>query len=77
MLSLLDKASGNLNDEKRDILSHHVGQALIASDPAIAEQLTKQNTEHLLGGFLLQYLMAELMEKHSGASSGNDLNTPV
>ncbi|PKN10462.1 MAG: hypothetical protein CVU70_02825, partial [Deltaproteobacteria bacterium HGW-Deltaproteobacteria-5] len=33
MLSLLDKASGNLNDEKRDILSHRVGQALIASDP--------------------------------------------
>ena len=77
MLSLLDKASGNLNDEKRDILSHSVGQALIASDPAMAEQLTKQNTEHLLGGFLLQYLMAELMENIPGAGSGNDLNTPV
>jgi HEAT repeat protein len=78
MLSLLDKASGNLNDEKRDILSHRVGQALIASDPAMAEQLTRQDTEHLLGGFLLQYLMAELMESNPGAGtgSGNDLNTP-
>ena len=76
MLSLLDKASGNLNDEKRDILSHRVGQALIASDPAIAEQLTRQDTEHLLGGFLLQYLIAELMDKNPDTGYGNDPDNP-
>jgi HEAT repeat protein len=76
ILSLLDKASGNLSDEKRDILSQHVGQALIDSDPSLAEELTRQNTEHLLGGFLLQYLMAELMGYHSGVDSGNAPDNP-
>jgi len=76
MLSLLDKVSGNLDDEERSILSHHVGQALLASDPAMAEQLTKQNTEHLLGGFLLQHLMAELMGNNPEVTaSGTDENT--
>ncbi|MDD4357027.1 MAG: HEAT repeat domain-containing protein [Smithellaceae bacterium] len=76
MLSLLDKASGNLSDEKRDLLSHSVGQALIASDPALAEQLTKQNTEHLLGGFLLQYLLAEVMGTNASEGFGNDPDNP-
>lgn len=76
MLSLLDKVSGSLDDENRSVLSHHVGQALLASDPAMAEQLTKQNTEHLLGGFLLQHLMAELMGNNPEVTaSGTDENT--
>ncbi|MHB8138976.1 MAG: HEAT repeat domain-containing protein [Smithellaceae bacterium] len=76
ILSLLDKASGNLDDEERSTLSHHVGQALLASDPALAEQLTKQNTEHLLGGFLLQHLMAGLMGNNPEVTaSGTDENT--
>ncbi len=76
MLSLLDKASGNLSDEKRDVLSHSVGQALIASDPVLAEELTRQNTEHLLGGFLLQYLMAELMDRNPDTGHVNDPGNP-
>lgn len=76
MLSLLDKASGNFSDEKRELLSHRVGQALIASDPALAEELTRQNTEQLLGGFLLQYLMAELMDRNPDTGQGNDSGNP-
>jgi len=60
MLSLLDKTAGGLNDENRSTLSQHIGRALVTADPAIAEQLTTQNMAHLLGGFLLQFLMAEL-----------------
>ena len=76
MLSLLDKASGNLGDEKRELLSHSVGQTLIASDPALAEELTRQNTEHLLGGFLLQYLMAEIMQRNPDTGQDNDSGNP-
>lgn len=74
MLSLLDKTAGGLTDENRSILSQNVGRALFAADPEIAEQLTTQNMEHLLGGFLLQYLMNELTQSKPGVTGagGNE-----
>jgi len=77
MLSLLDKVSGGLDDKNRSVLSQHVGQALITADPVMARQLSTQNMEHLLGGFLLQYLMAELTQNKQGAAnSGGGEKTP-
>jgi hypothetical protein len=77
MLSLLDKISAGLDDENRGILSQHVGQALIAADPAMAEQLTTQNVEYLMGGMLLQYLMAELTQNKLGVTgAGGDKEKP-
>lgn len=62
MISLLDKTAVGLDDEKRSALSQQIGRALVAADPAITEQLTTQNLAHLLGGFLLQFLMTELTQ---------------
>ncbi|MEE9910320.1 MAG: hypothetical protein K4571_01240 [Deltaproteobacteria bacterium] len=68
MLSLLDKISGGLDDKKRGRLSQNVGQALLAADPAMAEQLTAQNMESMMGGLLLQYLMSELTKDKLGVT---------
>ena len=71
MLSLLDKIAGGFDDENRGKLSRDVGQALLKTDPAMAEQLTTQNMEHLLGGLLLQYLTAELTQSKLGGDRAN------
>jgi HEAT repeat protein len=69
MLSLLDRTAGGLDDENQISLARHVGRALAGAVPEIAEHLTAQNMAHLLGGFLLQFLMAELAQ---GAADGAD-----
>lgn len=69
MLSLLDRTAGGLDDENQSSLAQHVGRALAGAVPEIAEHLTAQNMAHLLGGFLIQFLMAELAQ---GAADGAD-----
>ena len=74
MLLLLDKVASGLDHKNRTLLSERVGQALLAADPVMAEQMTAQHMESLLGGLLLQYLMAELTKEKLGVagSGGND-----
>ena len=71
MLSLVDKIAVGLDDQNRSLLSERVGQAMLAADPVMTEQMTTQHMESLLGGLLLQYLMAELTRGKMGvAGSG-------
>ena len=87
MLWLVDNLSSNLDSTNRGILSQNVGQALITADQTMAEHLTTQNVEHLLGGLLLKYLTDELTEVSavpgtpgeagSGKGSGGQGNAPA
>ncbi len=71
MLSLVDKIAVGLDDQNRSILSERVGQAMLAADPVMTEQMTTQHMESLLGGLLLQYLMTELTREKLGIA-GNE-----
>lgn len=71
MLSLVDKVAVGLNDQNRSLLSERIGQAMLAADPVLTEQMTTEHMESVLGGFLLQYLMAELTHGKMGVA-GND-----
>lgn len=73
MLSLVDKIAVGLDDESRTLLSERVGQAMLAADPALTGQMTTKHMESLLGGLLLQYLMAELTRGKTGLA-GSDGN---
>lgn len=57
MLSLLDRSAGGLSNEQVSSLAQHVGSVLAEAMPEIAEYLTAKNMAHLLGGFLMQFLM--------------------
>ena len=82
MLSLLDKASGGFSAEDRTKISQDISHSITSMSPEIADQLTGSNIEHLFGGLLIQYLMADLTDKKisqktagkedgSGAEGGN------
>jgi HEAT repeat protein len=68
MLGLLDKLSGSFTGSDRNKMSQDIGKSIAASDPEIARQLTTQNMEHLFGGLLVQYLMAELTQNRMGVT---------
>ncbi len=66
MLGLLDRISTSLEGDKKEHLSKHVSRSLLEADPEIAQELTTQKMEHILGGLLLQYLTAELALGRAG-----------
>lgn len=72
MLSLLDRTASGLSNEQVSSLAQHVGYTLAGSVPEIAEYLTAKNMAHLLGGFLLQFLMAELAKGSTGEQGDSD-----
>ena len=69
MLSLLDKTAAGMDSENINSLAQSAGHSLAGAVPEITKYLTAQNMAHLLGGFLLQFLMAELA---SGAGGEGD-----
>ena len=60
MMTLIDKMTGSFAESDRNKISQNIVKSLTAADPAVAEQMTTQNLEHLFGGLLLQFLTSEL-----------------
>ncbi len=69
MLGLLDRISATLDGDPKERLSRQVARSLLEADPEIAQELTTQRLEHLLGGLLLQYLSTELALGRAGLAT--------
>ena len=72
MLGLLDRISATLDGDSKETLSRQVGRSLLEAGPEIAQELTTQKLEHILGGLLLQYLSAELAMGRAGLETNGD-----
>lgn len=70
MLTLLDTMTGGFTGNERDALSKNISRSIAAGEPEMARQLTTANMEHLFGGLLVQYLMAELSDQKTGEGAG-------
>ena len=70
MLTLLDTMTGGFTGNERDALSKNISRSIAAGEPEMARQLTTANMEHLFGGLLVQYLMAELSDQKPGEGAG-------